>query len=97
MAKKTKTIRERAFNYHVKGLTFSEIGKILDLSPRTVERYSQIDEWKAKANPVSLPQRAKELRERGFSCAAIAQMIGVSKSTVFNYLKAVEVKIIASQ
>ncbi|MCF2520945.1 terminase gpP N-terminus-related DNA-binding protein [Dyadobacter sp. CY351] len=88
MAKKTHTIKERAFNYHVKGLTFSEIAKLLDLSPRTVERYSQVDEWKAKANPAALPQRAKELQGRGFSCARIAQMIGVSKSTVFNYLKA---------
>ncbi|MFA6072340.1 MAG: hypothetical protein WC810_27575, partial [Janthinobacterium sp.] len=76
--------------YHVKGLTFSEIAKLLDLSPRTVERYSQVDEWKAKANPVALPQRAKELRERGFSFATIAQMIGVSKSTIFNYLKGLE-------
>lgn len=92
MAKKTQSVRERALGYHLKGLAFSEIGKLLDLSPRTVERYSQIDEWKAKLNPVSLPQRAKELKERGFSCAAIAQMIGVSKSTVFNYLKALKVE-----
>ncbi|MCF2495773.1 terminase gpP N-terminus-related DNA-binding protein [Dyadobacter chenhuakuii] len=92
MAKKTLTIKERAFNYHVKGLTFSEIGKLLDLSPRTVERYSQVDEWKARANQVVLPQRAKELRGRGFSCTTIAQMIGVSKSTVSNYLRRAEVK-----
>jgi predicted transcriptional regulator len=92
MARNTQAIRERAFNYHIKGLTFLEIGKLLDLSPRTVERYSQVDEWKAKANPVALPQRAKELRKRGFSCATIAQMIGVSKSTVFNYLKSLEIK-----
>jgi DNA-binding CsgD family transcriptional regulator len=92
MAKKTQTVRERALGYYLKGLTFSEIGKLLDLSPRTIERYSQLDEWKAKVNPVTLQQRAKELKERGFSCAAIAQMIGVSKSTVFNYLKGLKAK-----
>jgi predicted transcriptional regulator len=88
MAKKTQTAKERAFRYYAMGLTFAEIGKLLDLSPRTIEKYCQENEWRSKANPVSLPQRAKDLRERGFSCAVIAQMIGVSKSTVFNYLKA---------
>lgn len=92
MAKKTQTVREKAFVYYAKGLTFSEVGKLLDLSPRTIERYSQDEEWKTKINPVSLPQRTKDLRERGFSCSQIAQMLGVSKSTVFNYLKGLEVK-----
>ncbi len=81
------TVRERAYQYHVKGLTCSEIGKLLYLSPRTVERYSQTDRWRERANPQPLAARAADLQRQGFSYAQIARTLGISKSTVYAYLR----------
>lgn len=80
-------IRERAYRYHLKGLTCLEIGKLLDLSPRTIERYSQTDKWKERANPQPLAARAKTLYKQGLSYAKIAKTLRVGKSTVYNYLR----------
>jgi DNA-binding NarL/FixJ family response regulator len=82
--------REMAFKYHLKGLTFSEIGKLLDLSARTIERYSQDDRWKEKANCDTRVERVRQLRAKGLSHTEIAAKMGISRSTVYNYLKATE-------
>lgn len=84
--------RSRTYRYHLMGLTCSEIGKLLDLSPRTVERYSQTDQWRERANPQPLAVRAKTLKQQGFSYAQIAQTLGVGKSTVYGYLKGNQLK-----
>jgi transposase len=81
------TDRARAYGYYLKGLTCKEIGKLLDLSPRTVERYSQTDKWQQRANPQTVADRARTLHQKGFSYAAIARTLAVSKSTVYNYLR----------
>ena len=80
-------IRERAYEYHVKGLTCAEIAKLLDLSPRTVERYSLVEKWRERANPQPLAERAKVLQKQGFSYAQIARTLAVGKSTVYGYLR----------
>lgn len=79
-------VRERAYRYHLKGLTFAEIGKLLDLSPRTVEKYSQQDGWKARTSSTTPVERASEMRKQGHSYAEIGRTLGVSRSTVSNYL-----------
>ncbi len=81
------SIRERAYQYHVKGLTCAEIAKLLDLSPRTVERYSLAEKWRERANPQPLAERAKALQKQGFSYAQIARTLAVGKSTVYGYLR----------
>jgi transposase len=83
-----ETARARAYRYYLKGLTCTEIGKLLDLSPRTVERYSQVDKWHKRANPQPIADRAKQLHRQGMSYARIAKTLAVSKGTVYNYLKA---------
>jgi uncharacterized protein YjcR len=85
---KTRTIKEQAFKYYLKGLTFAEIGKLLDISPRTIERYSQDDKWKEKASDSTRLNRVQELYQKGFSYLEIAGKVGISRSTVYNYLKA---------
>lgn len=82
-----ETERIRAYRYYLKGLTCIEIGKLLDLSPRTVERYSQLDKWRQRANPQPMADRARLLHQQGMSYAAIARTLAVSKSTVYNYVK----------
>ena len=86
------TNRARAYGYYLKGLTCREIGKLLDLSPRTVERYSLVDRWRERANPQPLADRAKALQKQGFSYAQIAQTLGVGKSTVYSYLRVHQLK-----
>ena len=80
--------RARAYRYYLHGLTCKEIGKLLDLSPRTVERYSQLDKWHQQANPQPMADRARLLHQQGVSYAGIAKALQVSKATVFNYVKA---------
>lgn len=40
--------KEKAFAYYCKGLTSHEIGKLLDLSYRTVQNYMSAEKWKEK-------------------------------------------------
>lgn len=87
-----QTKRLIAYQYHLKGLNFAEIGKLIDISPRTVERYSQQDHWKAKANPKALSMRILELSKQGFKASTIARTIGMSRGTVYYHLKALERK-----
>lgn len=80
-------LEAQAFRFHVMGLTCREIGKLLDLSARTVERYSQRNRWKESVSGKAVEQQAHEMHENGKSYAKIAQILNVSKGTVFNYLK----------
>jgi len=89
---KEGTDRARAYRYYLHGLTCKEIGKLIDLSPRTVERYSQLDKWREKAKPQPLVERARLLHQQGVSYAGIAKALQISKATVFNYVKAKTVK-----
>ena len=43
-----KHLTEKAFDYYCKGLTSQEIGKLLDISHRTVQNYMGLGNWKAK-------------------------------------------------
>jgi transposase len=60
------------------------------LSARTIERYSQDDRWKDKASYDTRIERVRQLRTKGFSHTEIAAKMGISRSTVYNYLKAAE-------
>ena len=81
------TNRARAYRYYLHGLTCKEIGKLLDLSPRTVERYSQLDQWREQANPQPLADRALALHQQGVSYTGISKALQISKATVYNYLR----------
>ena len=86
MSKKTQTVRARAYRYFIKGLTVAEIGKLLDLSPRTVEGYSQADRWRENDQPIRA--RIVRLHEAGFKASEVAERVGLSKRTVERYLYA---------
>ncbi|AYQ34944.1 sigma factor-like helix-turn-helix DNA-binding protein [Runella sp. SP2] len=93
-SKSTKQVtpQERAFRYYVMGLNCQEIGKLLDLSTRTIERYMQLGEWKEQTTGKNVEAKAYDLHEGGKTYAEIAQMLQVSKGTVFNYMKRYKAK-----
>lgn len=77
----------KAYRYYVMGLNCQEIGKLLDLSPRTIERYMQVGKWKETTSGKTIEAKAYELHERGKTYVEIAKVLQVSKGTVHNYLK----------
>lgn len=77
----------RAYRYYLKGLTAKETAKLIDVSPRTVQRWISEYGFKGKAHPDTLQQRAARLQKEGFSYREIAATIQKSRTTVYNYLK----------
>lgn len=73
--------------YYLMGLNAKEIGKLLDVSQRTVQRYLKKGKVKENAAAQTLPQKALLLKKQGFSYTEIAKKIKCSKTTVYNYIK----------
>jgi len=81
-------ITKKVRGYYTKGLTYSEIGKLLDISPRTVQRYvTNCGVKKELSGAKTLQQRAFDLSAKGFSYTEIAQKLRVTKTTVYNWHK----------
>lgn len=85
-ARGNKAIEAKAYAYHLMGLNAPEIGKLLNVSSRTVQRYIKRERVN---NP--LPKKPKlqaaELYRQGYSYQQIAGIIGRCRTTVYNYLK----------
>lgn len=79
--------QQKALRYFTMGLTSKEIGKLLDLSQRTIEGYITRGEWKKPIDNTPLAERAILLVSQGNSYFKTAKMLGISKSTVYNYLR----------
>jgi DNA-directed RNA polymerase specialized sigma24 family protein len=84
MELKNKLI-ERARAYCLRGLTAGEIGKLLDISPRTVHRYIAQSGCREISAPKTIHEKAFELSKMGYSYAEIAKKLRISKSTVYNW------------
>lgn len=56
-------IREKALNYYLMGLNSKEIGKLLDLSFRTIQNYMCADQWKEKRQARTDREKRKIIRE----------------------------------
>ena len=81
-------IAKKVRGYYAKGLTYSEIGKLLDISPRTVQRYITSSGVKKElSEPKTLQQRAFDLSAKGFTYTEIAKKLRVTKTTVYNWHK----------
>ena len=85
-------ISEKVKNYYLKGLNYKEIGKLLDVSPRTVQRCIKENDIKELAEPKAMQQRAFELSGKGFSYSEIAKKLQVSKTTVYLWHKKRKIK-----
>jgi DNA-binding CsgD family transcriptional regulator len=80
-------LSNRISKYYLKGLNAKEIGKLLDVSQRTVQRYLKSSNIKENANAQTLPQKIVALKKQRFSYTQIAEKLQCSKTTVYNYLK----------
>ena len=77
----------KAYGYYLKGLNAKEIGKLLDISARTVQRYMKDNNFKEHANPLTVEQKAHDLYTKGLTYRQIAKAIGKSRTTVYYYLQ----------
>ena len=80
-------ITDKVKAYYLKGLNYKEIGKLLDLSPRSVQRYAKAAECRKMTEPKSLQRRALEMHANGWSYAEIGRRLKVSKTTVYLWHK----------
>lgn len=81
--------KAKAHRYFCMGLNSKEIGKLLDISYRTVQSYMSAGGWNEAKEPHNLKRRAFEMHGNGFSYSEIAKVLQVSKSTVYLYLREV--------
>ncbi|WP_315820987.1 helix-turn-helix domain-containing protein [Paraflavitalea speifideaquila] len=81
----------KAYQYYLKGLTAKETAILLNVSERTVQRWTSTYEFAATAKPKTMQQRVVDLQKLGLSYAEISKALKVSRSTVYNYLKAARV------
>lgn len=77
----------KAYGYYLKGLTAKEIGKLLDVNARTVQRWQSDHHFKTKAKPLPMYERATLLRSQGLTIENIAKTLKVSRTTVCTYLR----------
>jgi len=85
-----QNVLDKIAGYYLKGLNYKEIGKLLDISPRTVQRYIKDGECKQLKQPKTIQQRAIEMHKQGFSYSEIGKKLKVSKTTVYNWHKAIK-------
>ena len=78
---------EKIKKYFAMGLTYVEIGKLLDVSSRTIQRYITATELKKELvnEPKAMQKKAFELSAKGYSYAEIAAKLQVTKTTVYNW------------
>jgi transposase len=83
----TSLVVRKAYTYYLKGLNAAEIGKLLDVSARTVQRYIKDNDFKEHANPPTIEQKTHDLYVKGLTYRQIAKAIGKSRTSVYYYLK----------
>ena len=81
------TIEKKVVDYHLKGLSYKEISKLLDISPCTVQRCIKENGCKEQKEPTNLQQKAFEMHIQGFSYTQIAKKLNVSKTTIYLWHK----------
>ena len=81
--------KEKARKYYLMGLNLHEISKLLDGCPvRTLEKWQQSGKWTELKQPENIKFRTMELHESGKTQDEIAEMLKISRTTVWRYIKA---------
>ena len=80
-------IEKKVTGYYLKGLNYKEISKLLDISPRTVQRYISESGCRETSEQKTIQQKAFELSAHGYSYADIAKRLRVCKTTVYLWHK----------
>jgi transposase len=88
---------EKAYHYHLRGLTAKEVAKLLGKAPRTVQRWAKdynFEQLEAIPAPEleTIPQKALRMAKAGLSYSQIAKKLRRCKATIYNYIKAENAK-----
>lgn len=80
--------KDKARKYYTMGLNLHEISKLLDACPvRTLEKWQQSGKWTELKEPESIKFRTMELHESGKTYIEIAEILKISRVTVWRYIK----------
>ncbi len=80
--------KENARRYYLMGLNLHEISKLVDNCPvRTLEKWQQADKWTELKQPENIKHKTLELHESGKSYSEIAELLKISRVTVWRYIK----------
>lgn len=80
--------KEQARKYYLMGLNLHDISKLLDNCPvRTLEKWQLSEKWTDLKQPENIKFRALELSESGKSYTEIAELLKISRVTVWRYIK----------
>jgi len=82
-----KEPEKEAYKYFLMGLNSQEIGLLLGKSYRTIQGYALAGKWNFADQNNQLKQKAAEMHENGQNLKEIAQLLGVSRSTVHLWVK----------
>ena len=83
----TSEQKENARRYYLMGLNLHEINKLLDGCPvRTLEKWQSAGNWTALNQTRNIKVKAKELNESGKSYSEIAEILKISRTTVYRYI-----------
>lgn len=87
----TLDTKDKAKQMYLRGLFLPEISKILEIPIRTLENWQTAEKWNAhRDTPEEITKRAYNMHRSGKSAAEIAKELGISKRTVFRYIKKYE-------
>lgn len=86
--KYTPEHHENARKYYLMGLNLHEISLLLDGCPvRTLEKWQAAGNWTTLKQPENIKVKALELNRAGKSYNDIADILKISRATVWRYLK----------
>lgn len=89
--KYTADQKETAQRYYLMGLNMQDISKLLgNCSVRTLEKWQLAGKWTELKQPKAIKTRAKELHESGRTYDQIAEILQISRVTVWRYIKSVK-------
>lgn len=77
-------LKRNVLKYAKMGLNANEIGKLLDISPRTVQRYLKMDETTQTAQR---KEKAVQMSKAGYTYKQIGDTLGVSKTAVYLWMR----------
>lgn len=82
--------RETARKMYLRGLYLTEISILLNVPLRTLEDWQGDGKWGLLKKTTPIKQRAKDLKEAGYTAREIAGMLDVHPRTVFRWAKQVK-------
>lgn len=80
--------KEKARKYYIMGLNLKEISKLLDGCPvRTLEKWQQSGNWTILKKSENTHFKVLEMAEAGKSYTKIAEILKISRVTVWRHIK----------